>query len=60
MTKVREKPIYLKSMAQRLDVSISTLRRWDKEGFLVAHRTPTNRLFYTEEQVEAYFKDAKQ
>lgn len=60
MTKVREKPIYLKSMAQRLDVSISTLRRWDKDGFLVAHRTPTNRLFYTEEQVEAYFKDAKQ
>ena len=30
--------------------SVKTLQRWDREGILPAHRTPTNRRFYTHEQ----------
>lgn len=39
-----------KDMAQRLNISVKTLQRWDNEGILVAHRTPTNRRYYTEDQ----------
>lgn len=35
--------------AEKLGVSVSTLRAWDKEGKLVALRTPTNKRRYTEE-----------
>jgi predicted site-specific integrase-resolvase len=28
-----------------------TLQRWDREGILKAHRTPTNRRFYTHDQL---------
>jgi putative resolvase len=28
----------------------STLQRWDREGHLVAHRTPANRRYYTHDQ----------
>jgi len=28
----------------------NTLQRWDREGILKAHRTPTNRRYYTHEQ----------
>ena len=37
-------------MAEKLNVSVQTLRNWDKSGKLVASRTPTGRLFYTQEQ----------
>lgn len=46
--------IKLKDMADRLGVSIKTLQRWDREGILVAKRTPTNRRYYTEEQYLSY------
>ena len=29
--------------------TVNTLQRWDREGILKAHRTPTNRRYYTEE-----------
>ncbi len=29
--------------------TVSTLQRWDREGTLKAHRTPTNRRYYTHE-----------
>lgn len=29
----------------------NTLQRWDREGVLKAHRTPTNRRFYTHDQL---------
>lgn len=35
--------------AEKHGVSVSTLRSWDKEGKLVALRTPTNKRRYTEE-----------
>jgi len=31
--------------------STNTLQRWDREGILTAHRTPTNRRFYTHDQL---------
>ena len=41
-------------MAKRLGVSIKTLQRWDREGILIAKRTPTDRRYYTEDQYLEY------
>ena len=41
-------------MAKRLNVSVKTLQRWDREGILVAKRTPTDRRYYTENQYLEY------
>lgn len=38
--------------AEIMGVSVKTLQRWDREGKLVANRTPTNRRFYTENQLK--------
>jgi len=38
--------------AKILNVSVKTLQRWDKQGLLVAKRTPTNHRFYTMEQLD--------
>lgn len=37
--------------AEKLYVSVKTLQRWDREGKLVAKRTPSNRRYYTETQL---------
>lgn len=37
--------------AELIGVSVKTLQRWDREGKLVASRTPSNRRFYTEKQL---------
>ena len=42
--------------AEMLNVSVKTLQRWDREGILIAKRTPTDRRFYTEEQLQEYLK----
>jgi putative resolvase len=34
--------------------SVLTLQRWDRAGILTAHRTPTNRRYYTHEQYLEY------
>ena len=39
-----------KEFANRIGVSVKTIQRWDVSGKLIAHRTPTNRRFYTEDQ----------
>ena len=39
-----------KEFASRIGVSVKTLQRWDVSEKLIAHRTPTNRRFYTEDQ----------
>jgi putative resolvase len=43
-----------KEMAKRLGVSVPTLQRWDNNGTLKAHRSPTNRRYYTEDQYLNY------
>ena len=45
-----------KEFAELLNVSVKTLQRWDRDKVLIAKRTPTNRRFYTEEQLEQYLK----
>ena len=39
-----------KEFAELLNVSVITLKRWDKDGKLKAFRTTTNRRHYTYEQ----------
>jgi UDP-N-acetylglucosamine 4,6-dehydratase len=39
-----------KEMAEKLGVSVQTLRNWDKGGKLKAKRKPSGRMFYTHEQ----------
>lgn len=46
--------IKINEMAKRLGVSIKTLQRWDREGILVAKRTPTDRRYYTKDQYLEY------
>ena len=45
-----------KEFAELLNVSVKTLQIWDREGILTAKRTPTDRRFYTEEQLQEYLK----
>ena len=42
--------------AELIGVHIKTLQRWDNDGILVAHRTPSNRRFYTESQLKEYLE----
>ena len=52
--------IRLNEMAKRLNVSVKTLQRWDREGILVAKRTPTDRRYYTENQYLEYIGASSQ
>lgn len=45
-----EKQYNITQMSQLLNVSVKTLQRWDREGILIAQRSPTNRRFYTQQQ----------
>lgn len=38
--------------AEIMGVSVKTLQRWDREGKLVANRTPSNRRYYTDKQLK--------
>ena len=40
--------------AKLINRSVKTLQRWDYDGILIAFRTPTNRRYYTQEQLDAY------
>jgi predicted site-specific integrase-resolvase len=40
--------------AKLINRSVKTLHRWDKDGRLKAHRTPTNRRYYTHQQYLEY------
>lgn len=46
--------------ANKLNVSVKTLQRWDREGILKAQRTPTDRRFYTEEQIQQFTSKSKE
>ena len=39
-----------KDFAELLNVSVKTLQRWDRDGILIAKRTPTDRRYYTYDQ----------
>lgn len=44
-------------MAARLGVTVRTLQEWDRKGKFIAHRSPTNRRYYTEDQYQDYIND---
>ncbi len=44
----------LKDFSKLVGVSVFTLQRWDRNGTLTAHRTPTNRRYYTHDQYLQY------
>ena len=54
---VRKRVLYYPHMytisqfAKKVGVAVKTLQRWDREGRLVAHRTLTNRRYYTDEDL---------
>jgi len=56
---VFEPPIRPKRFAEMINVSVKTLQRWDREGILIARRTPTNRRYYTAAQYEEYMTGKK-
>ena len=41
----------LSEFGKRIHVSVKTLQRWDRQGVLKAHRTATNRRYYTQEDL---------
>jgi putative resolvase len=43
-----------KIFSKLVGVSVFTLQRWDRNGTLTAHRTPTNRRYYTHDQYLQY------
>ncbi|HEY7125838.1 MAG TPA: IS607 family transposase [Ktedonobacterales bacterium] len=43
-----------KQFGQLIGKSVLTLQRWDRAGVLKAHRTPTNRRYYTHDQYLEY------
>jgi putative resolvase len=43
-----------KNFSKLAGVSVFTLQRWDRNGTLKAHRTPTNRRYYTHDQYLQY------
>ena len=45
-----------KEMSKKLGITVRTLQRWDMDGKLKAHRSPTGRRYYTEQQLEEYMR----
>ncbi len=43
-----------KKFGELIGVTTKTLQKWDREGFLKAHRTSNNRRYYTHEQYLEY------
>ncbi|MCT7830515.1 MAG: IS607 family transposase, partial [Lactobacillus iners] len=41
----------------RLGVTVRTLQNWDRKGIFPAHRTPTNKRYYTEQDYLKYIND---
>ena len=53
---MREKMLSVQEVCGRLDISVSTLRRWDKEGKLKSVRTDGGHRRYYAEDVEYFVR----
>lgn len=42
--------------AKRIGVCLKTVQSWDNKGVFPAKRTPTGRRYYTQEDIELYFR----
>ena len=49
-----EKCYKISEFAKMINRKVKTLQKWDRDGKLVAHRTPTGRRFYTHQQYLEY------
>lgn len=52
-----EKIYNVSEAAKKIGVSVKTLQRWDRDGKLVANRTPSNRRYYTDSQLKNIKED---
>ena len=52
-----EKTYNVSEAAKKIGISVKTLQRWDRDGKLVSKRTPSNRRFYTEKQINDIYDD---
>ena len=52
-----EKTYNVSEAAKKIGVSVKTLQRWDRDGKLVANRTPSNRRYYTDSQLKNIKED---
>src|SRR5215470_9014194 len=43
-----------KEFGEMIGKSVITLQKWDRKGILKAHRSPTNRRYYTHDQYLSY------
>lgn len=43
-----------KEFGELIGKSVITLQKWDRKGILIAHRSPTNRRYYTHDQYLIY------
>ncbi len=46
--------------ARHLGVSLSTVRRWSDQGFLVGYRTPGGQRRFSAEQLDAFLRSLDQ
>ena len=51
-----EKIYNVTEFAEMIGKSVKTLQRWDREGILVAYRSPSKRRYYTHAQYLEYFQ----
>ena len=58
-TKMNGRKYKLGEFARLINVHPKTLQRYDRQGILVAHRTPTNRRYYTYKQYEEYINSVQ-
>lgn len=49
----------ISEFAKLINKCVLTLQRWDREGVLVAQRTPKGRRFYTHDQYLEYISSEK-
>jgi DNA-binding transcriptional MerR regulator len=47
-----------REFAKFINVTVKTLQNWDNTGILVAKRTPTNRRYYTSEDLKSFLDNS--
>jgi len=48
-----------KEFAEKIGISVETIRQWERKGLIKCLRTPTGRPFYTEESYTEYLERCK-
>ncbi|MBN1263618.1 MAG: helix-turn-helix domain-containing protein [Candidatus Pacebacteria bacterium] len=54
-----DKRLAIGDAAKRLGVSRDTLRRWEKKGKITPFRSPSNRRYYSREQLDSLLEKPK-